>query len=294
MAQRHRGGDAGFARKDDAAELRGEVAEIKEIDLKAGFFFHEFAGERGKAEGFRHFARAGFVGPGRAADEEDAGRPGGIFELLSRVEDSFAGFEPFEGEVELRMGKLRAGLASPRTFPVIVVRVPRDLGQAIDLVSLRIEGRIVEAFFPAALEFFLAQPGRALARADLGIKEAHNTLGRGNLARRQRGCRKFLFSFRGVEPPWTGRGSFHKANGGDEGVENAWVLPGAGSIAQGLVKGVRVPANQVLRLFDPDRSQIAGDRCANVGDCFEDYGQSRMGRLASDWPRRAASFSGQA
>jgi hypothetical protein len=97
---------------------------------------------------------------------------------------------------------------------------------------------------------------------------------------------KFLFSLRGVGPPRPRRGSFHEANGGDEGVENARVLPGAGSIAQGLVKGVRVPANQFLRLFDPDRAQIAGDRCADVGDCFEDCGQSRMGRLACafHWP----------
>ena len=77
-----------------------------------------------------------------------------------------------------------------------------------------------------------------------------------------------------------GGGTFHEANGGDEGVENAWVLPGAGSIAQGLVKGVRVAANQVLRFLDPDRAQIAGDRCADVGDCFEDGGQSGVGRLA--------------
>src|ERR1700674_3984830 len=77
---------------------------------------------------------------------------------------------------------------------------------------------------------------------------------------RQGGCGKFLFSLRGVGPPRTHGGSFHEANGGDEGVENARVLPDAGSIAQGLVKGVRVPPNQVLRLFDLDRSQIARDR----------------------------------
>ena len=97
---------------------------------------------------------------------------------------------------------------------------------------------------------------------------------------RQRGCGKFLFALRGVGPPRTRGGTFHEANGRDEGVEDARVLPGGGSIAQGLVKGVRVPANQLLRLFDPDRSQIAGDRCADVGDCFEHPGQSRMGRLA--------------
>jgi hypothetical protein len=104
--------------------------------------------------------------------------------------------------------------------------------------------------------------------------------GGGNLAGPQAGCWKFPLSLGGVGPPRTGGGSFHEANGRDEGVENARVLPGAGSIAQDLVKGKRLPANQVLRLFDPDRSQIAGDRCANVGDCFEDCGESRMGRLA--------------
>jgi len=99
-------------------------------------------------------------------------------------------------------------------------------------------------------------------------------------AERRLGCGKFLFSLGGVGPPRTRGSSFHETNSGDEGVENARVLPGAGSSAQGLVKGARVPANQVLRLFDPDRSQIAGDRFADVGDCFEDCGQSRMGRLA--------------
>jgi hypothetical protein len=85
-------------------------------------------------------------------------------------------------------------------------------------------------------------------------------------------CGKFLFSLGGVGPPGARGGSFHEANGGDEGVENARVLPDAGSIAQGLVKGVRVPANQFLRLFDPDRSRIAGDRCADVGDRFKNCG----------------------
>lgn len=103
-----------------------------------------------------------------------------------------------------------------------------------------------------------------------------------------------FFSLRGVGPPRTRGGSFHEANGGDEGVENARILPGAGSIAQGLVKGVRVLANQFPGLFDPDRSQIAGDRCADVGDCFEDCGQSRMGRLAGGQRRRDASLGGQA
>jgi hypothetical protein len=107
-------------------------------------------------------------------------------------------------------------------------------------------------------------------------------------------CGKFLFSLGGVGPPRTHGGSFHEANGGDEGVENARVLPGAGSIAQGLVKGVRVPANQFPRLFDPDRSQIAGDRCADVWDCFEDCGQSRMGRLSCGQLRQLASPGGQA
>jgi hypothetical protein len=83
---------------------------------------------------------------------------------------------------------------------------------------------------------------------------------------------KFPFSFRGIGPPGTRGGSFHEANGGDEGVENTWVLPGAGAIAQHPVKRVRVPANQVLRFFDPDRSQITGDRYANVGDWFEHCG----------------------
>jgi hypothetical protein len=118
--------------------------------------------------------------------------------------------------------------------------------------------------------------------------------GCGNLAKRQRGSGKFFFSLRGVGPPWTRGRSFHEANGGDEGVENAWVLPGVGSIAQGPVKGVRVPAYQVLRFFNPNRSQIAGDRCADVWDCFEDCGQSRIGRLACGQPRRDVSRSGQA
>jgi hypothetical protein len=131
---------------------------------------------------------------------------------------------------------------------------------------------------------WLGAPGRPRGESTL-----FSLAGRGNLARGRTRlreptawleCGKFLFSLRGVGPPRTRRGSFHEANGGDEGVENAWVLPGAGSIAQGLVKGVRVPADQFLRLFDPDRSQITGDRCADVGDCFEDCGQSRTGRLA--------------
>jgi hypothetical protein len=100
-----------------------------------------------------------------------------------------------------------------------------------------------------------------------------------NLVCCQRGGREFLFSPRGVGPPRARGGSFHEANGGDEGVENAGVLPGAGPIAQGLVKGERVPANKVLRLLDPDRAQIAGDRRADVGNFFEDCGQSGVSCL---------------
>jgi hypothetical protein len=115
--------------------------------------------------------------------------------------------------------------------------------------------------------------------------------GCGYLAKPREGGGKFLLSLRGVGPPRTQGASFHEANGGDEGVENAWVLPGAGAIAQGKVKGMRVPAYQVLRFFDPDRSQIAGDRRADVGNCFEDCGQPRTSSLACG-PLRRVAFPG--
>jgi hypothetical protein len=46
--------------------------------------------------------------------------------------------------------------------------------------------------------------------------------------------REISFSLGGIGPPGTRGGSFHEANGGDEGVKNTWVLSGAGSIAQGF------------------------------------------------------------
>src|SRR5205809_7728614 len=104
MAERHRGGDAGFAGINDATELGAQVAEIEEVDLEAGLFFDDFARDGGDAECLRHFAWAGLVGPGRAADEKNAGRRTQIFELFLSDVDSFAGFEPFNRELVLRIG----------------------------------------------------------------------------------------------------------------------------------------------------------------------------------------------
>jgi hypothetical protein len=74
----------------------------------------------------------------------------------------------------------------------------------------------------ATIREFKEALDRALSLYDLFVTQGgHRNAARGNLASRQGGCGTFLFPLGGVGPPRTSGGSFHEANGGDEGLPNA-------------------------------------------------------------------------
>jgi len=114
VAQRHRGRNAGLARQDLAAVLRGEHAQIEEIALEAARLFDFLACHRGKAEGLRHFARAGLVVARGAADDEDAGTTLAVALLFLRQPDLPARLQPFHGQVEIRVGESLSRLPGAR------------------------------------------------------------------------------------------------------------------------------------------------------------------------------------
>lgn len=77
-----------------------------------------------------------------------------------------------------------------------------------------------------------------------------------------------LFPLRGVVPPGLGGGAFHKADGGDEGVEDARVLSRLGLAAECAIKFPGIFADELARLVNAEQSQVSGECQADVGDRF--------------------------
>lgn len=70
-------------------------------------------------------------------------------------------------------------------------------------------------------------------------------------------------------PPRERGRSFHETDRGDEGVEDARILASARLLAEGLVKCVRVATDKIARIPDPDPTEIARERRADVGNHFQ-------------------------
>ena len=89
----------------------------------------------------------------RAADEQHAAAAAGVVLLALGLADALARLEPFDRQLELRIGETRPGLPRARALVVLVVRLPRDVDDVSDLTLDGLERRIEEALAQPALEF---------------------------------------------------------------------------------------------------------------------------------------------
>jgi len=97
------------------------------------------------------------------------GAAGFLVPLLG-FDDSIARREPFDGKVVVRIGETGAGLPRARALVVVVVSLPRDVGDFVDLGLGGFESRIVEARQETTLEFGLVELNarHAATHSDIG------------------------------------------------------------------------------------------------------------------------------
>ena len=81
--------------------------------------------------------------------------------------DRRARLEPLDRQFELRVGEAFAGAALARALVVLVVVAPRDVDDAVDLGSHRLERGIVESLAQPPLELRARELDVALALADV-------------------------------------------------------------------------------------------------------------------------------
>jgi hypothetical protein len=81
---------------------------------------------------------------GGAADEQQARAPRRVVVLALGGVDAFPGLEPFDGQLEIRVGELRSRLPLARAPVVLVVCLPGDLGDFVDLPRHGVERRVEE------------------------------------------------------------------------------------------------------------------------------------------------------
>jgi hypothetical protein len=84
------------------------------------------------------------LGARRAIDEQDARRLGGIVVVSLCLRDRVARGEPVDGEIVVRIGKARSGLARMRRLAAVGIRIPSSVGDSLQLFLERIKGRIDE------------------------------------------------------------------------------------------------------------------------------------------------------
>src|SRR5262249_31715228 len=79
-------------------------------------------------------------------------------------------FQPFDGEIVVRIGKALTGFHRVRRLAVVVIAVPRRVGDPVEFFLERLKGRIVELRQETFLEFSLVELNtrHAFADADLG------------------------------------------------------------------------------------------------------------------------------
>jgi hypothetical protein len=98
---------------------------------------------------------------GRAVDQQNAGRRAGIVLSPLRVRDASACPTPFDGKLIIGIGKALSGPFRTWRFARILVPIPRDLGQAINLDLHRIKCRIIKTLAVPTFEFvFIELRGR--------------------------------------------------------------------------------------------------------------------------------------
>jgi hypothetical protein len=88
-----------------------------------------------------------------AADHENARRPRRIFLFALRLLNPVARLQPFDGQLEIGIGKAGSRFPGARALAVVVVRLPGDIDDMIEVRGDPVERRIVKALPEASLEF---------------------------------------------------------------------------------------------------------------------------------------------
>ena len=168
MAQRHRGGNARFARVDLSSVFGIDLAQIEQIHFEHGFLFDAFAHGACDAKRFRHFARARFIGAWRSGNQEDARLATVIHEALLSFLNGRACLQPLEREFVLWISKLRPSFPRLRIFATVVVGLPCEVRESLNFGSYRVESRIRKLSLVASFELCSWQFGRTLSSSNRG------------------------------------------------------------------------------------------------------------------------------
>ena len=72
MTERHRRRHAGFAGQDLPPILRGEQAEVEQLDVEAALALDHALGDLDQPEGLRHLAGTGLVAARGTVHQQDA------------------------------------------------------------------------------------------------------------------------------------------------------------------------------------------------------------------------------
>ncbi len=101
----------------------------------------------------------------RAADDQHATALRGVGVLTRRLLNLFARVEPFDRQLEIRIGETRPGFSRARAFVVLVVGLPRDVDDVGDLLLDLLELGIVEPLAQTTLELLSGELDIPLALA---------------------------------------------------------------------------------------------------------------------------------
>ena len=166
MAQRRRRGEARLARMDAASIFGGEPRQVEHFNLNVASGRDHLARDLDETPRLRHLARTGVLGAGRAVDQEDAqGEALVLVTGLGRLHRLMR-VVPVDGEIVVRVGEVRAGLAGARALARMRIGVPGGLGDLCQFILQRFERGILKLRAEAALELVFLKPRawHALAR----------------------------------------------------------------------------------------------------------------------------------
>jgi len=164
-----RGRDARLAGKDLAPIFGGHPREIEHVGFKAVFCRDDIACDAHHAKCFRHLARTGVFAACRTVDDQDARGSLRVFLPPFGGCDGLACFQPLDREIIVRIGKTVTGFHGVRRFTVVVVAVPRRVGDFVEFFLKRLKGGIEELRQETFLEFGLVELNTRHAFADFDL-----------------------------------------------------------------------------------------------------------------------------